>query len=198
MDRIDVRPANEVPCADLATVFGDRGGAHECQCQRYRLARGESFRGMPLEERIDRLQDQTACGDPLSPRTSGLVAFAAGQPAGWCAVAPRTAFEGLVRNANQTAWRGRNEDRADPTVWAITCLFTRVGHRRSGVSRALAVAAVEFARTRGAGSVEAYPITSTEATWGENHPGYPSVYAAAGMTVVHEASLRRQVMRIEF
>src|SRR5690606_40707109 len=44
---------------------------------------------------------------------------------------------------------------------ALPILFVRAGHRRSGISRELAAAAVAFARERGARAVEAYPITTT-------------------------------------
>jgi len=44
-------------------------------------------------------------------------------------------------------WKGRSEDKADETVWAVTCLFTRPGFRRRGVSAALADAGyVEVSR----------------------------------------------------
>jgi GNAT superfamily N-acetyltransferase len=55
-------------------------------------------------------------------------------------------------------WEGRNEDKADDTVWAVACLCARAGFRQQGVSRALASAAVAFARERGARAIEAYPI----------------------------------------
>jgi GNAT superfamily N-acetyltransferase len=76
-----------------------------------------------------------------------LVAYLDDDPVGWCAVEPRTAYEGLIRN-NRVPWTDRTEDKTDPSVWAVTCLFTRVGFRRRGISRALAAAAVDFARSR--------------------------------------------------
>ena len=109
-----VVPANLANCADLDAIFGKDGVAGLCRCQRYRLARGEAFKDTPVETRAERLRDQTACGDAASPQTTGLVAYLDAEPGGWCAVAPRVAYEGLVRNSNQTAWRGRDEDRSDP------------------------------------------------------------------------------------
>lgn len=194
---LTIVPANEAGCDDLAEVFGSRGAAAECQCQRYRLARGESFRSTPVEARVERLREQTACGDPSAPETSGLVAYLDGEPVGWCAVAPRAAYEGLVRNSNQTAWRGRQEDRADQGVWAVTCLLTRVGRRGQGVASGLASAAVDFARERGAQRLEAYPITVAGATWGEEHPGPLEVYLRAGFEVVHRPSKRRAVVAVD-
>ncbi len=138
---ISVVPANEASCEDLHTLFGAHGAAAWCQCQRYKLRPRESFRSFPVEERARRLREQTDCGHPESDRTSGLVAYLDAQPVGWCAVEPRTAYEGLLR-VFRVPWDGRDEDKTDDTVWAVTCLFARAGFRKRGVSRALARAAV--------------------------------------------------------
>ena len=191
-----VVPANLANCADLDAIFGKDGVAGLCRCQRYRLARGEAFKDTPVETRAERLRDQTACGDPASPQTSGLVAYLDAEPGGWCAVAPRVAYEGLVRNSNQTAWRGRDEDRSAPQVWAGTCLLTHTGFRGQGVAAALTAAAVEHARERGASRLEASPVT-VRARFGEDHPGPIGVYLAAGFQVVHRPSARRAVVAIE-
>jgi GNAT superfamily N-acetyltransferase len=96
---------------------------------------------------------------PSRPAASGLVAYLDGEPVGWCAVEPRSAYEGLLRN-NRVPWAGRAEDKIDSSVWAVTCLLSRVGFRKRGVSRALARAAVDFARERGARAIEGYPMTT--------------------------------------
>ena len=193
---IRVVPANHASWADLQAVLGTRGQGSRCQCQRYKLAPRESFAAVPTEERAARLREQTDCGHPESGRTSGLVAYLADEPVGWCAVEPRTAFTGLVRTF-RVPWVGREEDRADDTVWAVTCLFARAGFRRRGVSRALARAAVDLARDRGARAVEAYPMTTTDAIEEELHVGTVEVFAAAGLEVVSRPTPRRVVMRLE-
>ena len=127
---LTVRPANEVTWDELAAVFGRRGPASRCFCHRYKLAPRESFAGFPAQERAHRLREQTDCGRPDADRTSGLVAFdAGGEPVGWCAVEPRPAYPGLVRN-QRVPWLDRSEDRTDAGVWAVTCVLTRAGHRR--------------------------------------------------------------------
>jgi GNAT superfamily N-acetyltransferase len=194
---ISVRPANEASWEDLQTVFGTRGQAARCQCQRYKLRPRESFRSFPTEERVFRLRRQTDCGHPESDTTSGLVAYLDGEPVGWCAVEPRTAYEGLLRN-NRVPWEGRAEDKTDDSVWAVTCLFTRAGFRKRGVSRALARAAVEFARERGARAIEGYPITTKNVIAEELHVGTEGVFADAGLTEVSRPTLRRVVMRLDF
>jgi GNAT superfamily N-acetyltransferase len=194
---ISVVPANKAAWDDLQAVFGTRGMAARCQCQRYKLAPRESFRSFPVEERAHRLRAQTDCGHPDSGTTSGLVAYLDGEPAGWCAVEPRTAYGGLVRNA-RVPWEGRAEDKDDDRVWAVTCLFTRAGYRKRGVSRALARAAVDFARERGARALEAYPMTTKKAILEELHVGTESVFAGAGLAEVSRPTPRRAVMRIDF
>jgi GNAT superfamily N-acetyltransferase len=193
---ITIVPANEASCLDLDAVFG-RSDARRCQCQRYKLRPRESFTRQSIEERADRLREQTACGQPDAPRTTGLVAYLDGEPAGWCAVEPRPAYSGLVR-VFRVPWVGRTEDRSDDTVWAITCFVTRPGYRRHGVSRALTRAAVDFARGRGARAIEGYPLTSPPSIMEELHVGAAAVFADAGFVEVSRPTLRRAVMRIDF
>ena len=193
-------PANEVDCGDLQAVFGARGSAAFCQCQRYKLRPREAFRKFPVEERARRLSEQTACGHPESDTTSGLVAYLDGEPVGWCAVEPHSAYEGLARN-NRVPWEGRSEDKSDDSVWAVTCVFARAGHRGRGLAYALARAAVDHARGRGARALEAYPILTTpgqKISWDEIHVGTPGIFAAAGLAEINRPTKRRTVMRIDF
>jgi GNAT superfamily N-acetyltransferase len=194
---ISVVPANEASWEDLQTVFGTRGQASRCQCQRYKLRPRESFASFPAEERADRLRQQTDCGYRESGTTGGLVAYLNGEPVGWCAVEPRTAYPGLLRS-NRVPWAGRAEDKTDASVWAVTCFVTRVGYRKRGVCRALARAAVAFARERGARAIEGYPITTKNVILEELHVGTEGVFADAGFTQASRPTLRRVVMRIDF
>ena len=194
---ISIVPANQASWEDLQAIFGTRGPAALCQCQRFKLRPREAFRNFPVEERATRLRQQTECGHPESDTTSGLVAYLDGEPVGWCAVEPRSEYEGL-RRTFRVPWEGRNEDKADDTVWAVTCLFTRAGFRRRGISRVLARAAVEFARERGARAIEAYPMMTKNALLEELHPGTQATFAAAGFTEVSRPTLRRAVVRIDF
>ena len=127
-----------------------------------------------------------------------MVAYLDGEPAGWCAVETRSAYA-RMRLKNRVPWEGRSEDKADGTVWAVTCFVTRAGYRRRGVSYALAAAAVDFARRRGARAVEGYPMVSADgALVPELHVGMRSAFAAAGFSEVARPTSRRAVMRIDF
>ncbi len=193
-------PANEASCEDLQAVFGTRGAAAFCRCQRYKLKPKEAFSKFPVEERALRLRQQTSCGDPASTKTSGLVAYLGDEPVGWCAVEPRTAFEGLLR-VYRVPWEGRSEEKADGGVWAVTCIFVRAGYRKRGISYELASAAVDFARRRGAQALEAYPMLTApgqDISWDEIHVGTQRVFEDAGLGEVSHPSKRRVVMRIDF
>jgi hypothetical protein len=69
------------------------------------------------------------------------------------------------------------------------------------VSRALARAAVDFARERGARAVEGYPLVpqpGQEFSWGELFVGSRGIFADAGYAEVSRPTTGRVVMRIDF
>ena len=190
-------PANDASWEDLQAVFGTRGDPSRCWCQRYKMQPRESWASVGPEELAFRLRQQTDCGHPESETTSGLVAYAGGEPAGWCAVEPRTAYPRLLLKT-RVPWDGRDEDKTDASVWAVTCVLARKGHRRRGISYALVRAAVDFARERGARALEGYPMTTTAALASELCVGTIGAFAAAGFAEVGRPTLRRAVMRIDF
>jgi GNAT superfamily N-acetyltransferase len=196
---ISIVPANEASWEDLRAIFGNRGYAAYCQCQKFKMRNWAEWNSVNVAERMERLRAQTHCGDPAARMTSGLVAYLDGEPVGWCAVEPRTAYPRLP--PRRIAWEARGEDKDDESVWAVICFATRAGFRRRGVSRSLARATVDFARERGARALEAYPMITEpgqEITWGETHVGTRSIFAEAGFHEVSHPTLRRVVMRIDF
>ncbi len=195
---ITIVPANQASWEDLQQIFGMRGYAAACQCQRFKVGPA-GWTPMPVHERAFQLRMQTECGNPDSETTSGLVAYLNGEPVGWCAVEPRSAYPRLP--PQRVVMKQRGEDPDDPGVWAVTCFATRAGYRRRGVMRGLAHATVEFARSRGARALEAYPMIThpaEEITWGEVHVGSRGVFEEAGFTEIAHPTLRRVVMRIDF
>ena len=195
-------PANEAAWDDIQAVFGTRGQASWCRCQWYKT-KPTTWDGQtgPLvaEERAWQLRVQTGADHPGSPTTSGLIAYVDDEPAGWVAVEPRTAYPRLQRKP--LVWKDRpDEDKADGSVWSLTCFVVRVGYRKRGLMLALARAAIEFARERGARAVEAYPLRVDEGqdvAWGELFVGKDTVLAEAGFREVTHPTPRRSVMRIE-
>ena len=72
----------------------------------------------------------------------GLIAYADGEPAGWCALAPRDQY---LRLANSRVLKPVD----DQPVWSVNCFFVARAYRRRGLTIALLKAAAEFVRQRG-------------------------------------------------
>lgn len=196
-ERVTIVPANEASWDDLVAIFGT-ADAGRCRCQRFKVV-GWIWRDSTQEERTAMLRAQTACGDPDAADTSGLVAYVDGEPAGWVAVEPRTEYPKL--RTSPVPWSGRDEDKDDDGIWAVTCFVVRKGHRGRALTYPLARATIDFARERGARALEAYPMITQPGkviTWGEMHVGARQVFEDAGFTEVSHPTLRRVVMRIDF
>ena len=114
---------------------------HQCQCQPFKVP-GWIWRDSTQEKRTAMLRAQTACGDP-NAATSGLVAYVGDEPAGWVAVEPRTAYPKL--RTSPVPWSGRDEDKDDDGIWAVTCFVVRKGYRGRGLMYPLARATIDFA-----------------------------------------------------
>lgn len=195
---VRIVPANEASAADLELIFGSRGTPSWCRCQWFKI-RHKDWDSVPVPVRAERLREQTRCGTPDAATTSGLVGYLDEQPAGWCAVEPRSAYPRLA--TSRLVWAGREQDPADETVWAVTCFVTRVGYRRRGVSAALAAAAVDFARSRGARAIEGYPMVpdpSRRTSSGDLYVGTLRSFLDAGFAEVTRPTPSRAVVRIDF
>ena len=195
-------PANEASWDDLQAVFGTRGDRGRCQCQRYKLAAagGVRARSRPRSA-LAGCASRPSCGHPESATTSGLVAYLDGEPVGWCAVEPRTAYAGLLRN-NRVAVGGPGGGQGRRQRLGRDLLLHPRGVPPPRASpRARAGTRSTFARSRGARALEGYPMLTEPGqriTWGEIHVGSRSIFAAAGFEEVSRPTLRRVVMRIDF
>lgn len=127
-----------------------------------------------------------------SNRQPGIIAYHAGEPIGWCAIAPREEFTGLAKSRVL-------KPIDDNPVWSITCLFVKKPFRRRGVSARLLKAAVQFAEKQGAYIVEGYPTAPTMEKTPDPfvYMGVPSAFSAAGFKEVARRSATRPIMRFE-
>lgn len=147
--QLTIIPANQASWADLQAIFGVTDYPGRCYCQHLKTEVWHS--SLSDDERRRQLREQTNCDDPSAESTTGLVAYlgAEREPVGWVAVEPRTEYPRLPKV--RTVWSGRQEDKADDSVWAVTCLVTRKGYRKRGLTYALAAATVGYAREGGPG-----------------------------------------------
>jgi GNAT superfamily N-acetyltransferase len=119
-----------------------KAGGGGCWCMSYRDARVKNAdRGAYMKRE---------CALEPGP---GVLAYVDGEPAGWCSIAPRSAYRRLMHS------------RTIPFVdeqeaWSAVCFVVRPPYRGQGLMRTLLEGAVEHARTNGAPVVEGYPIDS--------------------------------------
>jgi GNAT superfamily N-acetyltransferase len=186
---LEVVPATPDRWPDVVTLLG--GGAERgCWCQAWRGTRRSD--GLGIDNRA-RLEAQVR-GGTFAP---GVVAYLDGVPVGWCGLGPRAAMPRLVGS------------RTIPTVddapaWSIGCFVVRPGYRRRGVTRALLRGAVDYARSRGAPCVEAYPIDPAGArvSGAFGFVGFTSTFEEAGFrrvmrTAARSAGLPRWLVRLD-
>lgn len=178
-------PLTPARWVDLEALFGKRGACGGCWCMTWRLTRSrfEKNKGGGNRRAFRRIVQGGA--EP------GVLAYADGQPVGWCAVAPRKHFSFLERSRILAPLD-------DQPVWSITCLFVAKEWRRRGLSTKLIEAAVKLARKHGARIVEAYPqdVTSTLPApfiW----TGVTPAFKKAGFKVAARRSPKRPIMRRE-
>src|SRR4051812_19451295 len=130
---------------DFATVVGPRTGIRGCWCMAYRNS------SLGMTDRVAYMQVE--CADEPGP---GVLAYVDGEPAGWCSIAPRTAYRRLVRSRTIP----QIDDR-DP--WSAVCFVVRAGYRKRGLMHDLLDGAVRHAGSNGAEVVEGYPADAAGA-----------------------------------
>jgi len=179
-----VTPVTTPRWPDLVSLFGPRGACAGCWCMHWRrlAAAFERGKGRGNREALRRLI--------ASGATPGLLAYADGQPIGWCAVAPREAYPRLERS------RVLRRVDSEP-VWSVVCFFVARPHRRQGVSVTLLEAAAAFALEQGARVLEGYPVEPQRGASADVFAwtGTAAAFRAAGFTEAHRRSPTRPIMR---
>lgn len=171
--RITARALRPDDWPALEALFGARGACGGCWCLAWRLPpkQWEAQKGEANKRAFERL---VAAGE-----ATGCLAFAGGEPVGWCSIGPRAVFPVLAHKRSlRTAW--------DARTWSVTCFFIRKDWRGRGVSSRLLAAAVSLARERGATRVEGYPVVPSPGFGGNKMPaafawtGLPQTFERAG------------------
>ncbi len=172
---------------DFVTLMGESGGHGGCWCMWWRCTRAEFEKraGSGNKRAIKRIVETG--GVP------GVLGYEGREVVGWCSIAPRSDYDSLERS--------RVLKRLDETpVWSLVCLFVSKAKRGEGVALDLVKGAVDWARSRGAEAIEAYPYAAT----GKRLPavasfmGIPSLFENAGFEEVAAPSEVRRVMRRTF
>jgi GNAT superfamily N-acetyltransferase len=123
-------------------------------------------------------------------RVPGILAYAGGEPIGWCSVAPREEFGKLARSRIL-------KPVDDRPVWSIVCLFVAKEHRGRGVSTELIRAAVDYVAQQGGTTVEGYAVEPKKERMPDvfAYHGPSEAFARAGFQEVARRSPTRPIMR---
>lgn len=182
--RFECRPVTPERWKDLERLFGPRGACAGCWCMWGRLLAAE-FRAGVGDRNKRALRRLVGAGEP-----PGLIAYVDGEPAAWCALAPREVYR-RIENSRTLA-------RVDDSpVWSVPCFFVARPHRKRGLTVRLLREAIRHARSRGATILEGYPVepkrgkTADVFAW----TGLASAFRAAGFREVARRSPTRPIMR---
>lgn len=173
---------------DFADVVNPNRRPTHCWCLSHRL------RAKDIEElgQGDREQAMRRLCERDNP--PGVVTYLNGMPVGWCSIGPRADIPRLARS------RLIRPVDAIP-VWSIICVVVRGGYRRKGVTAHLIEGAVQYAASRGAPAVEAYPVDpegrmdTTMAFVGTRSMFEKAGFQMAGTTNAVASRLPRLIMR---
>lgn len=101
----------------------------------------------------------------------GLLAYARGEPVGWCSISPREKFSALERSRIL-------QPIDEQPVWSVTCFFIAKGFRRQGVTVELLKAAIAYVKKRGGKILEGYPVEPASASTSSASIGSASTSSA--------------------
>ncbi len=183
-DILTFAPLTPSRWGDFEALFGPRGACAGCWCMWWVLSR-KDFESGKGQANHDAMKARIDGGE-----VPGLLAYAGEQPVGWCAVGPRDEYSRLGRSRIL-----KPVDEAP--VWSIVCFFVRRDYRGRGVSRRLIDAAVDYAASRGADIIEAYPVEPRQGrapdafVW----TGLAAAFRHSGFSEVARRSPTRPIMR---
>ncbi len=184
MTQYEISPLTPQLWDDLETLFGPNGACAGCWCMYWHLPRkiydcqtGEANR-MAFKSLVEQ-------GPP-----PGLLAYNENLPIGWIALAPRSTYPALERSRVL-------KPIDDKPVWSIVCFYIAKKSRKMGVTKALILASIDYARSQNGEILEAYPIDPL----GKKYPpafaytGFYSTFIEAGFQEVARRSATRPIVR---
>jgi GNAT superfamily N-acetyltransferase len=130
-------PVTPARLPDLTAFMQAHGKFRYCACMRWRM-RSTDFSSSTKQDRVETLEALVREGEPV-----GVLAYLEQEPVGWCSVAPRETHAALERYRALP----RIDDKP---VWSVVCFFVSARIRRSGATRGLLKAAVDYAAAQGA------------------------------------------------
>lgn len=161
----------------IERLFGERGACGGCWCMWWRLPRGgQLWRESKGEKNRADFRRLVQAGE-----VHGMLAFADGEPVGWCTFGPRESFPRLERvRALAGAW--------DEGAWSVVCFYIAPRWRGRGVAARLLKAATERAFELGARELQGYPVIP-------RNECMPNSFAYTGVPALFEKQGFKQMAR---
>lgn len=181
---LDFHPLTPERWRDFEKLFGERGAYGGCWCMWWRTTRSQFARQQGGGNR-QAMKELVWSGE-----VPGILAYAGGEPVGWCSVAPRERYGSLNRSPVLK--------RLDETpVWSIVCFYAATEYRGLGITEELIRGAIEYVKERGGKVVEAYPTNAQEGRLPpvSSFMGLPKVFERVGFVECARPSASKVVMR---
>jgi GNAT superfamily N-acetyltransferase len=166
---------------DMEDLFHERQVTRSCFCMHWRKPDG-GFGDRRANR--DRFADIAAEGPP-----PGLLGYIDDRPVGWVQVGPRSDFPTLSRSRLLKPF-----DEVDS--WSINCFVVRPGDRRQGVGRGLLAAAIEYAKSRRAKVIEAYPVDGQRQSVVDYFTGTMGMFSEYGFVEMIRRNDTRPIVRL--
>jgi GNAT superfamily N-acetyltransferase len=170
--------------ADFEKLFGPRGACAGCWCMWFRRRHADFEKNKGAGNRRA-MQTVVRKGDE-----PGILAYAGGEPVGWCAAAPRERYVRLGRSRIL-------KPVDDQPVWSVVCFFVHKEWRGKGIQTRLLEAVKKFAGDRGCRTLEGYPSEPKKGRMPEAfaYHGLASAFQRAGFKECARRSETRPIMR---
>ena len=165
---------------DLVKLFEHHGNPGYCWCMTWRATSAE-YKALDAGGRQQALHSRVEAHTPI-----GVLAYRAGEPVGWCSIAPRETY---ARLEHSTMLKRLD----DQPIWSVVCFFVSRSLRGQGLALKLLQAAVKYAAGQGAKIIEGYPVAPGQSY---QFMGSPTIFKAAGFHEVTRAANNRPIMRL--
>jgi GNAT superfamily N-acetyltransferase len=185
---LEIHPLDAKRWNDLETLFNGPGGAivRGCWCMCYRRSGRVNKPADMTYAQFNKCSLKALVDNKILP---GLIGYRNGKPVAWVSLGPREDYAKLARSSVM-------KPVDDKPVWSIVCFYTAKEARGEHLSETMLKGAIDYARSRGARLVEAYPVDkrerqSDDAMWF----GAKSMYDRAGFVEVARRKPARPVVR---
>jgi GNAT superfamily N-acetyltransferase len=178
LDNLVVHAVDKTRWQDFESLIEGKGAPKYCWCMTWRETPQEA-RHPDNARRKAAMAMRVQTGIPV-----GLLGYLDGKPVAWCSIAPRSNYRRLTKGQD-----------TDEGVWSIVCFFILRSLRGQGITHLMIAAAVEYARSKGAKVVEAYPVEPDSPSY--RFMGYISAFKAAGFHEVGRVGTRRFIYQLE-